>query len=121
LATNTLIPLVLYMALVLAASLHGLAVSGHFPLPRDGKSVTPGAGVLFASIVLVIVCAVAGIAAALRLVPWYAAIIGGGLCVLGAPLVLQWFSDRFVDGRGALLTFPGAVLLLTVLLMALTH
>ena len=43
-----------------------------------------------------------------QLIPWYAAVIGGGLAILAAPLVLQQFPDRFVDGRAALLSFAAA-------------
>jgi hypothetical protein len=112
---NALISLVVYMALVLIASLYGLAVSGHFPR-KQASGIGPI--VLFGSVALVIVCLAAGIPAAVRLVPWYAAIIGGGLAVLMAPLVLQWFPDRFVDGRGAPIVFGIAVLVLASVLAA---
>jgi hypothetical protein len=51
------------------------------------------------------------------LIPWYAAVIGGGLAILAAPLVLQNFTDRFVDGRGSLMSFAGAGGLLALLLI----
>jgi hypothetical protein len=91
-----------FMALVLVASLQGLAASGHFPRGAKADRSGPGPAVLF------------------RLdrtggrrfcgrnnrgpVPlsWYAAVIGGGLCILVAPLVLQFFPDRFVDNSGRL-------------------
>jgi hypothetical protein len=114
-SVNTLIPLILFIALILAASLYGLAASGHFPFAA--KAIAPA--VLFGSMALVIVALAGGILAALCLVPWYAAIIGGGLSVLAAPLLLQWFSDRFVDGRGALIAFAGAGAGLAILLIAL--
>ena len=55
-----------------------------------------------------------------RLIPWYAAVIGGGLAILAAPLGLQQFSDRFVNGRAALLSFAatGGVLALLLLWLA---
>jgi len=53
-------------------------------------------------------------------VPWYAAIIGGGAMVLIAPLLLQLFSDRFVDGRISLLAFSFAAGCLACA-MALLH
>jgi hypothetical protein len=40
-----------------------------------------------------------------KMIPWYAAVIGGGLAILVAPMVLQLFSDRFVDGRASLVSF----------------
>jgi hypothetical protein len=119
---NDVIALVLFVTLLLAASLHGLAVSGHFP--RSNKASTPapdiGPIVLFGSMAVTIASVATGIAAALRLIPWYAAIIGGGLAILVAPLVLQWFPDRFVDGRGApvALAAAGAVVAVVLILLA---
>jgi hypothetical protein len=114
-----LLPLLLFMALTLAASLQGLAASGHFPRRHRGSAVAFGFGpiILFGSMVLVVVCLVAGIAAAPRLMPWYAAVIGGGLSVLAAPLVLQWFPDRFVDGRGSLVAFAALSAALALVLI----
>ncbi len=119
LPTDALIPIVLFMALVLAASLQALAASGHFPRPHRASAWASGFGpiILFGSMALVIVGLAAGTAAALRLIPWYAAIIGGGLSVLAAPLVLQWFPDRFVDGRGSLLAFAAVSVVLALLLI----
>ena len=51
------------------------------------------------SILIVLACLVVGLFAAWRLIPWYAAVISGGGGILVAPLVLQWFPDRFVDGK----------------------
>jgi hypothetical protein len=117
LAITTLIPLILFVALIVAAALHGLAAGGHFPRGSKLSSIEPF--VLFGSMVTVIVCLVAGIAAALRLLPWYAAIIGGGIAVLAAPPALQWVPDRFVDGQGALLACAGASAVLAILLISL--
>ncbi len=121
--TDTLIPLVLFMALVLAASLQGLAISGHFPRRQKASALTSGFGavILFGSMALMLVCLVLGIVAALRFIPWYAAIIGGGFSLLAAPLVLRWFPDRFVDGRGAPAAFAGlsAVLALSLIWIAI--
>ncbi len=115
--TDSLIPLILFMAFVLAASLHGLAASGHFP--RGGKASIMETLLLFGTMALVAACAVGGTARALNLIPWYAAVIGGGLSILAAPLVLQWFPDRFVDGSGALAVFAGLSTGLAMLLIAL--
>jgi hypothetical protein len=116
---QALIPAVLFTALVLAAALQGLAASGHFPRSVKPLGSGPGLVVLFGTIVLTVISFAAGIDAALQLTPWYAAVIGGGLSVLVAPLVLQIFPDRFVDGRGALTVFAGVSLLLTIALMTL--
>lgn len=115
-ALQALIPTLLLTALVLAAAMQGLAASGHFPRaaqPRSGS----GPIVLFGSMALTFASLAGGAAAALRFIPWYAAIIGAGLSVLAAPLLLQWFSDRFVDGRGALLALAGASAVLAMLLI----
>ncbi|MGI8526835.1 MAG: hypothetical protein ACR2K5_11795 [Pseudolabrys sp.] len=102
-----LIPLVLFAALVLTLSLHALAVSGHFPAAHRSAPLSsgPGPAILYGSMALAIACALIGIVSAARLIPWYASIIGGGLAILAAPLVLQRFPDRFVDGRAALIWF----------------
>jgi hypothetical protein len=112
-------PLVLLVGLILAAALQGLAASGHFPYRPNGTAFasTFGGVILFGSIALVLLALVGGIMAALRFVPWSAAIIGGGVALLAAPLVLRWFPDRFVDGRGAPLVFAGIGAALALLLM----
>ena len=119
--TEMLLPLLLFVALVLAASLQGLAASGHFP--RQAKTSGPdsyvGPAILFGSIALVVVSLGGGIPAAAHLIPWYAAIIGGGSSLLAAPLVLQSFSDRFVDGRSALVVFTAVSLICAMLLIAI--
>ncbi len=120
LSAATVIPLVLFMALILVASLHGLAASGHFPRALRSSASGVGPIILFGSMAVAIAGLASGIVAAVRFIPWYAAIIGGGLAILAAPLVLQRFPDRFVDGRGALLTFAAANLVLAILLIAFT-
>jgi hypothetical protein len=112
---NYLVPLVLLVALIFAGALQGLAVSGHFPHRR--KAAAFWAIILFGSMALVVLGLVGGIAAALRFVPWYAAIIGGGFALLAAPLVLRWFPDRFVDGRSAPLVFAGVSTVFALLLI----
>ena len=100
---------VLLIALVLAAALQGLAASGHFPRRRTTPIAAQAleAIIVWGSLALTIVSLIGGIVAALRLIPWYAAVIGGGLSLLAAPPALRLFPDRFVDGRGALLTLAG--------------
>ena len=114
-----IVPLALFTILMLTVSLHGLTASGHFPRETRLPAMATGAGpaVLWLTILIVLGCVVAGLVAAWRLIPWYAAVIGGGGSILVAPLVLQWFPDRFVDGKRGLIAFAGAALLLTVALV----
>jgi MFS family permease len=93
LSINALILTALFMALVLAASMQGSAASGHFPGRRKAPAAAAGVGaaVLLGSMALVTASLVGGTVAALNFIPWYAAVIGGGLSVLATPLVLQWF------------------------------
>jgi hypothetical protein len=116
---NALLPLVLFTALLLALSLHALSASGHFPREHRGAAFVSGAGraILYGSMVIVFLCLLIGLAAAWHLIPWYAAVIGGGLAILVAPLVLQQFPDRFVDGRASLLAFAAASLVLALALI----
>ncbi len=113
-----IVPLALFTMLMLAISLHGLTASGHFPRETRLPAMTAGAGpaVLWLTILAVLGALLVGLFAAWRLIPWYAAVIGGGGGILLAPLVLQWFPDRFVDGKRGLLAFAAAALLLSALL-----
>src|SRR5437588_3482998 len=98
---DALIPLLLFSALLLVFSLHTLAASGQFPREHRAPALMSslGAIILHGTIVIAIACLFAALWAAWRLTPWYAAVIGGCLAILAAPLVLQQFPDRFVDGR----------------------
>jgi hypothetical protein len=111
---ETLIPLILFTALLLVLSLHMLAASGQFPREHRAPALASAVGgiILYGTIVV----AITGLAAAWRLIPWYAAVIGGGFAILVAPLVLQQFPDRFVDGRASLLSFAAAGALLALVL-----
>lgn len=110
---NHWIVLACFSGLVLAASLHLLAASGHFPRQVRTDEIGKGAGpvILHGTIVAVVIAVAIGLALILQAVPWYAAILGGGLAALSAPLVLPKFSDRFVDGIPALLVFALCTLL----------
>ena len=114
-----LILLLLFVSLVLAATLQGLAASGHFPLPDDGapSASRPRRTTLFGAIGIALLAAIAGSIAALRLTSWSAAIIAGGLSLLFAPLALRAFPDRFIDGSGALIAFAAAALAAAALLI----
>ena len=113
---ETLIPLILFTALLLVLALHTLAASGQFP--REHRAATLASGV--GGIVLYGTSLVVALLVAWRLIPWYAAVIGGGFAILIAPLVLQQFPDRFVDGRASLLSFAAAGALLALLLVRLS-
>ena len=119
LPVQSLLPLALMTLLLLAASLYGLAALGHFPRSTRRDVMLRGAGplVLWGSIVVVTVAVAVALVAAWWLIPWYAAVIAGGIAVLAAPLVLQYFGDEFVDGRGALLAFSGVTLILGIALL----
>jgi len=116
---SAVIPLLSFMALLLSASLCGLAASGHFPAEHRGPALRSGFGrfILFGSLALCLLCLFSGIAVVWHTVPWYAAVIGGGAMVLIAPLLLQPFPDSFVNGRAALLTFSGVNLFMLALLL----
>jgi hypothetical protein len=120
LPAQTWLPLVLFVTLLLVLSLHALAASGHFPREHRAPALASGLGliILYGSILVAIACFVSGLVLSWQLIPWYAAVIGGGLAILAAPLVLQQFPDRFVDGRAALLSFSAAGLVLALLICA---
>ena len=115
------IPLALFTTLLLFVSLHALAASGQFPREHRAPTLMSGGGaiVLYGTIAVALISLLAALFAAWRLIPWYAAVIGGGLAILAAPLVLQQFTDRFVDGRVSLVSFAGAGALLAFLLVCL--
>lgn len=118
----SIFPLAVFVALMLLASLQALAASGHFPKTSRLPAVSQGSGfvVLWMSIIVSAISVAAGIAAAWRQIPWYAAVIGGGAAILLAPLALQVFPDRVVDGKGALIGFGAAAAVLATLLCWLT-
>jgi hypothetical protein len=113
------IPLALFTTLLLFVSLYALAASGQFPREHRTPALMSGAGaiVLYGTIAVALISLLAALFTAWRLIPWYAAVISGGLGILAAPLVLQQFTDRFVDGRTSLVSFAGAGALLAFLLV----
>lgn len=119
---TAVVQLALFMGSLLALSLLALAASGHFPREHRAPALASGLGpiVLFGSIAVSIAGLLVALAAAWRLIPWYAAVIGGGLAILLAPLLLQRFSESFVDGRGALLVFALNGSLCALLLIGLS-
>ena len=113
------VPLIVFAALLLVLSLHGLAASGQFPREhrKPALATTLGAALLHGSIALAVVSVGVALLGAWRLIPWYAAVIGGCLAILAAPLVLQQFPDHFIDGRASLLSFASAGALLALVLV----
>lgn len=116
LSIEALLPPIALAALVLTAAMQGLASSGHFPRPPKASATGPAPAVLYGSMALGLLSFAAGLVAAFALTPWYVVVIAAGLAVLAAPLVLQLFSDRFVDGIGALLVLAAAAAVLACLL-----
>jgi hypothetical protein len=109
----TAAPVTLFAGLMLFVSLQLLAASGHFPLQARTAAMKSGTSVivLWVSIALTLAALATGAVAAARSGPWQGLVIGGGLAVLAAPLLLQPCPDWFVDGRAALLSFAaGAVI-----------
>jgi len=123
LTTDAILPLVLFtlLMLMLMLSLHGLSASGHFPREHRATALSSplSAVILHGTILIALASLIAGLWAAWRLIPWYAAVIPGGLAILAAPLVLQELSDSFVDHRGSLLSFAGASAALAIMLLLL--
>lgn len=116
---DAVLPIMAFMALILVVALQGLAACGHFPREHRAPTMAVGTGpiILFGSIVITIVCFAGGILAASRLIPWYVAVIAGGLSVLAAPLVLGAFPDRFVDGRSSAFCFTAVSIVLVGFLL----
>src|SRR5258707_14096054 len=109
-SSNAILPLVLFMALLLAVALCGLAASGQFPREHRSPALQSGAGplILFGSLALALLCLAAGLWLAGRATPWYAIVIGGGAVLLAAPLLLRPLPDAFVTGPGPACAFSGA-------------
>lgn len=111
------VSLTVFAALILASSLQLLAASGHFPLCARGAGMKSAPAVLL-SIAVNLAALMTGALAAWERLPWEGLVIAAGLAVLAAPLALQRFSDRFVDGRGALVAFPVTAAFCALLLLA---
>ncbi len=104
---NAWLVITAFAALLLSASLHLLSAVDHFPkVERRAEFRTvPGSLLLHGSIALVLIAVAAGLWLTFSIAPWYAGVLAGGAGVLVAPLILPNFSDRFVDGFGALVVF----------------
>src|SRR5690348_17525659 len=97
LPVQSLVPLALFTALFFIAALFVLAALGHFPRAArtDAMNSGFGAALLWSTIAVVALCVLIAIVAAWRFIPWFAALIAGGIAILVAPLALQYFSDEF--------------------------
>ena len=109
--------LVMFMALVLGLSLYGLTASGHFPSEHRADDLRAGSGAAVLWLTMAVSAAAAVYAAAYgaQALPWHVAVIGGGMALLIAPLLLQPLPDSFVDGRRGLIVFATASALLAAL------
>jgi hypothetical protein len=118
---HAVLALVLFVALVLSAVLTALAASGHFPPEHRAASLRSGAGraILFGASVVSLLALVVGATAAWLVLPASGAVIGAGVAMLAAPLLLRPLPDAFVNGRAALLTFASASALLALALLSL--
>ncbi|HLL26637.1 MAG TPA: hypothetical protein VKT73_03165 [Xanthobacteraceae bacterium] len=114
--------LLLFMLLLAAVSLYGLAASGQFPREHRAAEFRArvGAAILFGSIAITVLALFEGLLFASQTIPWYAAVIGGGAPVLFAPLLLRPLPDRFVNGRAALLTFSAAAAVIALVMLELS-
>src|SRR5262244_1570007 len=83
LSIESFTPLIVFAALLLVLSLHGLAASGQFPREhrKPALATTLGAALLYGSIALAVVSVGVALLGAWRLIPWYAAVIGGCLAI----------------------------------------
>ncbi len=102
----------LFAAVLLLASLHLLSAIGQFPKEERAPVISTSLGTLtlYLSIIHILIAVAASIWLAAGSLPWYVAVLAGGTAVLIAPLVLQRFSDGFVDGFGSLTFFPAGAL-----------
>jgi hypothetical protein len=100
-------PLVVFAVLILSVTLQALAASGHFPAAHRRLEMQSRRAsiVLWLSIDACVISLAAGLWLSLHALPWQAVVIAGGLAVLAGPIVLQQFSDRFVDSWRALISF----------------
>jgi hypothetical protein len=114
--------LFLFMVLLAAVSLHGLAASGQFPREHRAASLQSpaGAAILYGSIAVTMLSLLAGLLFAWQTIPWYAAVIGGGAPVLFAPLLLRPLPDTFVNGRAALLSFSAVAAIIALVMLTLS-
>jgi hypothetical protein len=108
----------LLMGTVLMVALYGLTASGHFPAEFRSARLQRGWGVamLWATMIATALAGAATLVLGWRALPWYAMVIGAGVTLLFAPLLLQPLPDSFVNGRRGLVAFAAGALLLAALM-----
>jgi hypothetical protein len=115
---EAILPITSFSLLMLTVTLYGLSASGHFPRASVDTLNSPvNVLILYGTIVIVLLCLMAGLWTTWWLIPWHVAVIAGGLAILAAPPVLQRFPDNFVDGSRSLLSFCGASAGLAIVLL----
>ncbi|MGD9768517.1 MAG: hypothetical protein AB7U62_12815 [Pseudolabrys sp.] len=111
-----------FAALLLAAALYVLSLSGHFPAEHRGAALSGVTGNMLMVFTALVVAAavVGGVIIAWSSLPFAVLVIAAGAGTLAAPLILTNFPDAFVNGRGALIAFAVAATGCTTLLYATT-
>lgn len=101
LAAVNWLALLLFAAMVLTIAVFGLSLSGHFPAEHRKPELRDRLGrlIIVVCILAVALAAAKAIGLSMALLPPPVAIIGAGLALLAAPMVLKHFPDKFVDGR----------------------
>ena len=92
---------------IMTATLLALTAAGHFPQSERLARMKSGLGsaILWSSIITTCGATGAAIWTASSTVSWPEAIISASLGLLLAPMILQCFPDRFVDGRRGLIAW----------------
>ncbi len=108
----------LFMAAIAFLALYGLTVSAHFPFEIRAAELQTGIGALtmWTTVVTSAVAAVIVGGVAPRVLPWTSIIIGGGVVLLAAPLLVRAFPDRFVDRLAGVITFAVGAMLTALML-----
>lgn len=101
-----------FMALVLAVCIFVVVAAEHFPAEfrSPDLATTSGTVLLWSAIALMSVSGAIAVYFVFVAIPWYSAIIGGGLMALVAPLLVQPMPDALINGRAALLVLSAAAL-----------
>ncbi len=110
-----------FMAAVLVVATFTIAVSGHFPRQQRKPALEGRGGTLVIAVTIAAVglTAIIALGLAWTVIPWYAAVIGGGLMILLGPYVLHPFPDTIVNGRSVLLALAVLALALDALMLSL--
>ncbi len=105
----------LFSALVLVIVMFMLSVAGHFPKEQRRAEFKDRLGRLVIAVcsIAVAVATAKTFGLAATAIPPPIAIIGAGAALLGAPLVLRYLSDSFVDGRVGLVSLAALASILS--------